>query len=147
MPASILVVEDDIVMRDGVCEILELAGYTVNVASNGKEALELLEKVAPELIVSDIMMPKLTGYQLVEVLKAEDSTSHIPIILLTAKSTQEDKISGLKAGADAYLVKPFNKEELLVRVENLIKLRNDLRTRFNQLSIKWSYPLAFKSFI
>ncbi|UCC62607.1 MAG: response regulator [Anaerolineae bacterium] len=118
MSASILVVEDDLAMRDGVCEILEMAGYRVSVASNGKEALQLLEDTAPELIISDIMMPEMDGYRFYQQVRADDRWLPVPFIFLTAKGKRADVLRGKSMGLDDYLTKTFDPEELLVAVES-----------------------------
>jgi DNA-binding response OmpR family regulator len=127
MSVSILVVEDDIAMRDGICEILELAGYTASVASNGKEALELLEKVTPELIVSDIMMPEMDGYHFYGHVREDDRWLTVPFIFLTARGEKADVLRGKSMGVDDYLIKPFDPEELLVAVESKLKRMRQLQ--------------------
>jgi two-component system NtrC family sensor kinase len=127
MSVSILVVEDDIAMRDGICEILELAGYTASVASNGKEALELLEKVTPELIVSDIMMPEMDGYHFYRHVREDDRWLTVPFIFLTARGEKADVLRGKSMGVDDYLIKPFDPEELLVAVESKLKRMRQLQ--------------------
>jgi CheY-like chemotaxis protein len=97
--------------------------YALLEATNGKEALEILKDQQPHLIVSDVMMPEMDGYALCEEIKTNPSFSHIPIILLTAKSTQQDKLEGLKHGADEYFTKPFNFDILKSRIEYLLGLR------------------------
>ena len=138
MSVSILVVEDDIAMRDGICEILELAGYTASVASNGREALELLEKVAPELIISDIMMPEMDGYHFYRHVREDDRWLTVPFIFLTAKGEKADILRGKSMGVDDYLVKPFEPQELLVAVESKLKrmrqLQETARKQVEQLS-------------
>ncbi len=104
--------------------------YEIQVACNGQEGIDQAVETIPDLIISDIMMPVKDGLQLCETLKANVRTSHIPIILLTAKVTQDDKVKGLTYGADAYLNKPFDKKELLVRVEKLIELRRSLQSLY-----------------
>jgi signal transduction histidine kinase/CheY-like chemotaxis protein len=104
--------------------------YEIQVARNGQEGIDQALEVIPDLIISDIMMPVKDGLELCETLKANVRTSHIPIILLTAKATQDDKVKGLTYGADAYLLKPFDKKELLVRVEKLIQLRRSLQALY-----------------
>lgn len=97
--------------------------YKLLEAKNGKEALGVLEDQQPDLIVSDVMMPEMDGLELCEEIKTNPSFSHIPIILLTAKSTQQDKLEGLKHGADEYLTKPFNFDILNSRIKYLLGLR------------------------
>ena len=101
--------------------------YQVKVAHDGREGIAKAIELIPDIIISDVMMPKEDGFEVCRILKSDERTSHIPIILLTAKSTDAAKIAGLEAGADAYLVKPFNKEELFVRLNKLVALRRTLQ--------------------
>jgi len=128
---SILIVEDHAELRNYMSSILE-EGFTVFSASHGEEALELAINVIPNLIVSDLMMPGMDGLQLTEKLKADERTCHIPVILLTAKNDQPSRLEGLKTGADDYLTKPFSRDELLVRINNLIQQRKLLAERFRE---------------
>lgn len=138
MSASILVVEDDIAMRDGICEVLDLAGYQVNVASNGQEALQLLETVLPALIVSDIMMPQMDGYTFYERVRQDERWLSVPFLFLTARGERSDIIRGKAMGVDDYLVKPFDPEELLVTVESKLgrmrQLQESAREQIQSLS-------------
>ena len=109
--------------------------YHIVEAENGIKGIETAFKIIPDLILSDIMMPKLNGVELCTRLKNDEKTSHIPVILLTAKASDTDKIEGLETGADDYIMKPFNAEELLVRVKNLIDQRRKLREYFKKQSI------------
>lgn len=108
--------------------------YEIKKAINGQIGIDAAFELTPDLIISDVMMPKKDGYEVCAILKTDIRTSHIPIILLTAKTTEEDKIAGLKQGADAYLTKPFNKEELQVRIEKLLALRKQLQKRYSSFS-------------
>lgn len=104
--------------------------YQILKASNGKIALEKIAKDVPDVIISDIMMPELDGLELCRKIKSDIKTSHIPVILLTAKTTIENKLEGLDVGADIYLSKPFNLREVELRVKNLLESRNNLRNHF-----------------
>ncbi|MCP9237347.1 ATP-binding protein [Lewinella sp. JB7] len=125
----LLIIEDN---RDIVTYLETILGerYSCQHAGDGDTGTELALKLIPDLIVSDVMMPGKDGYEVCETLKADERTSHIPIILLTAKTTPDARIRGLRHGADAYLTKPFDKEELNIRIENLIESRRRLRARY-----------------
>lgn len=128
---SILIVEDNVELRNYICTILENE-FAVFTANNGEEGLERAIQIVPNLVVSDLMMPKMDGLQLTEKLKADEHTSHIPVILLTAKNDQLSRLEGLTSGADDYLTKPFSKVELLIRIKNLIQQRKLLAERFRE---------------
>ena len=128
--ASVLIVEDQQDVRKYIRSKLADA-YTVLEAKNGKEGFDMARQHIPDLVISDVMMPLMDGFELCEQLKTDDFTSHIPVILLTARAEDIDKLTGLETGADAYLIKPFNSKELLLRVHNLIELRNKLRKKFS----------------
>jgi len=125
----VLVVEDNADVREYIKDALK-DSFHVEEASNGEHGLRKAEKLIPDLIVSDIMMPKMDGYEMMRQLKQNDKTSHIPIILLTAKSDKDSKLQGLGLGADDYLIKPFDSEELLARIKNLIETRRFLQEKF-----------------
>lgn len=127
----ILVVDDNFDVRLYIRQHLEPV-YAVDEASNGVEGVESARKIIPDLIISDVMMPELDGYGLCQNLKKDVRTSHIPIVLLTAKAEDRDKIKGLETGADDYLIKPFNSKELFVRVKNLIDLRKKLQEKYHR---------------
>lgn len=125
----VLIVEDNADVREFIKDALKDTFY-IEEASNGEQGLRKAEKLIPDLIVSDIMMPKMDGYEMMRQLKLNDKTSHIPIILLTAKSDKDSKLQGLGLGADDYLIKPFDSEELLARIKNLIETRRFLQEKF-----------------
>ena len=127
----VLIVDDHPAVRNYIRQHLT-GQFTVREARDGKEGIEQAVEFIPDLIVSDVMMPELDGYQLCKKLKTDSRTSHIPIILLTARAGEEDKLAGLETGADDYLSKPFNSKELQLRVHNLIESRRKLRERFRR---------------
>ncbi len=127
----VLIVEDNKDVRGYIKEILN-KDYGVEEAINGEQGVRKAEKIIPDLIISDIMMPKMDGNQLTRILKNEEKTSHIPIILLTARGEQESRIEGLETGADDYLTKPFDTDELRVRIKNLIENRRKLQDKFRK---------------
>ena len=130
----ILCVEDNSDIRAYIREQME-SEYKVIEASNGEEGILIAKENIPNLIISDIMMPKMNGYQFCRHIKSDEKTSHIPIIMLTAKAGLDDKIEGLETGADAYITKPFSAKELKARVKNLIYQREQLRKRFSKSTI------------
>ena len=127
----ILLVEDNTEMRTYVKGLMH-DNYKILEAANGIEGFKVAKEQVPDLIISDVMMPKMDGTELCQRLKKNEITSHIPIILLTAKASEEDRIKGLRIEADAYLAKPFNKAELRTRVKNLILTRKKLQKRFSK---------------
>ncbi|HZI24134.1 MAG TPA: response regulator, partial [Chryseolinea sp.] len=106
--------------------------YRVMEAADGQEGYRLAVETIPDLILTDLMMPKMDGIELCRKLKQESKTDHIPIIMLTAKASGESKIEGLETGADDYIIKPFESGELLARIKNLIDGREKLRERFSR---------------
>ncbi len=126
-----LIVEDNAELRYFIKNSIGV-DWDVIEASNGEEGLKKSVDMLPDLIVSDVMMPDKDGYTLCDELKKNELTAHIPIILLTAKSTLDAKLKGLRTGADDYLTKPFHTDELLARMENLVENRRRLRAHFAQ---------------
>lgn len=119
--ANILVVEDEQAIAEMIVMSLEMAGYEVKRAANGEIAFQMILDTAPDLILADWMMPMMTGLELAQRLKREPSTAEIPIILLTAKSDENDKLKGFDAGVDDYVVKPFSPRELLARIKAVLR--------------------------
>jgi signal transduction histidine kinase/CheY-like chemotaxis protein len=122
----ILVVEDSVNVRDYIRDALE-PHYKVLEAANGREGIDTAKKIIPDLIITDIIMPEKDGYELCHVLKNDIKTSHIPIIMLTVKATDENMLEGLETGADDYITKPFNTKILCARIKNLIDIRTQLQ--------------------
>ncbi|NAS10605.1 ATP-binding protein [Poritiphilus flavus] len=132
----LLVVEDNDDVRRYIKKQL-YQEYNIQEAVNGSEGFNIAERTIPDLIISDVMMPDMDGLSLCKKLKEDEKTSHIPIILLTALASQVSKVEGIETGADAYIVKPFDKKELRARIKNLIAQRKKLREKYSrQLSLQ-----------
>lgn len=125
----ILIIEDNDDLILYLQECLQ-DSYSILVAKNGEVGVQRALETIPDAIISDVMMPLMDGFEVCRQLKNDERTSHIPIIMLTAKATIEDRLSGLERGADAYLTKPFIKRELLIRLEQTIQLRQSLKKRY-----------------
>ncbi|MFK7981934.1 MAG: two-component regulator propeller domain-containing protein [Saprospiraceae bacterium] len=127
--ACLLIVEDSYELRKFLVDSLKKS-YQVIEAENGKQAFELALKETPDLIISDVMMPEMDGISFCFKIKTNIKTSHIPVILLTARKSRYFKLKGLETGADDYINKPFYDDELKIRIRNLLKIRKDLSNRF-----------------
>ena len=114
---TVLLIEDNQDIRESTAEILELAGFTVCTAENGKKGVELAQSRTPDIILCDIMMPELDGYGVLYLLSKNANTADIPFIFLTAKAERTDMRKGMEMGADDYLTKPFKVAELLARLD------------------------------
>ncbi|MCT8341024.1 tetratricopeptide repeat protein [Flavobacteriaceae bacterium TK19130] len=124
-----LVVENNSDLRNHIGDLLRNS-YSIHLTKNGQEGIDTALSIIPDIIISDVMMPEVDGMELCRRLKVDERTSHIPIILLTAKADKPSKLDGLKIGADDYLTKPFDANELLIRVKNLIDQREKLQQRY-----------------
>jgi len=137
MKEQILIVEDDIAMSSGIRDVLEMAGYKVQLAENGLDALKTLEKFRPDLIISDIMMPEMDGYEFLDRVRRRSEWAVIPFIFLTAKGQRSDIRAGKQLGADDYLVKSVDLEDLLVvvraKLDRALMLRQQTRLEMENL--------------
>lgn len=126
---SVLIVEDNSDMARYIASCLK-PDYKVTFAKDGSEGLGIAKNQIPDIIITDVMMPIMDGFELTQKLQANTNTNHIPIIMLTSKAMQEDRLEGISSGADAYLTKPFQKEELQLRMQMLITKRKQLQERY-----------------
>ena len=115
---KLLLIDDDPNLILLVKDYLEFRGYQVMTAENGREALDILEQHVPDMIICDVMMPEMDGYALVNHIREEPRTKRIPVLFLSAKGQSQDRVKGLNEGADVYMVKPFEPEELVAQVES-----------------------------
>ena len=128
---QLMLVDDDPNLILLVKDYLEFRGYQVITAGNGREALKLLEQKIPDLIICDVMMPEMDGYSLVEHIRKNSATEWIPVLFLSAKGQSQDRVKGLNTGADVYIVKPFEPEELVAQVESSLKQASRLMKHQN----------------
>ncbi|MEM1370278.1 MAG: response regulator transcription factor [Cyanobacteria bacterium P01_H01_bin.15] len=129
----LLLIDDDPNLILLVKDYLEFRGFEVTTAENGREALELLEKTVPDLIICDVMMPEMDGYTVVKRIRDNEKLSWIPVMFLSAKGQSQDRVKGLNTGADVYMVKPFEPEELAAQVESSLRLSERLRSKSTNL--------------
>jgi DNA-binding NarL/FixJ family response regulator len=120
-PKQLLLVDDDPNLILLVKDYLEFRGYAVITADNGVKALEILQETVPDMIICDVMMPEMDGYAFVQHIREDTKLSWIPVLFLSAKGQSQDKVKGLKTGADVYMVKPFEPEELVAQVESSLR--------------------------
>lgn len=123
MPANILVVEDEPAIQELIAANLQLAGHSVLRAEDGEQALARVRDAVPDVILLDWMLPGLSGIQLARRFRADERTRDVPIIMLTARSEEVDKVAGLEAGADDYITKPFSPRELMARIKAVLRRR------------------------
>ena len=126
---TILLIEDDTVLRENTAELLELSGYKVSTAPNGKIGIQKAQQNPPNIIICDIMMPEVDGYGVLEAMNSQDNTSHIPFIFLSAKTEHKEIRKGMDMGADDYLTKPFDEEDLMSAVESRLAKATILTNR------------------
>ena len=117
---TILLLEDDKNLRETLVDIFELKDFHVLTATNGREGLKMVDEFAPDMIISDVMMPEMGGLEFLKILKENPQTEITPVIMITANTVKEVKFTGLEYGANDYITKPFDSRELLLKVQNLI---------------------------
>ncbi|MBV6621742.1 MAG: response regulator transcription factor [Rivularia sp. (in: Bacteria)] len=130
MPFKILVVDDDLGTRLSISDYLELSGYKVITANDGQEGLILVNKHHPDLIVTDIIMPQMNGYELVRQVRQQAHFRLLPVILLTARTQTQERILGYQSGCDLYLPKPFELEELAAAINNLLERSQIIQSEY-----------------
>lgn len=143
MRELILLVDDNTKLLEGLKLRLEMHGYQVIIALDGKEALNILESTIPNLIVADIMMPRINGWQLFENVRSTPRLAGIPFIFLTAKSGEESIIQGKSLGADDYIGKPFNIDELIASIQGRLRRKTELK-KISSLSPEFNKPKVLK---
>ena len=129
---KILLVEDDTSLRENIAELLELSGFSVYSASNGRIAVDMAKKNLPDLVLCDIMMPEMDGYGVLEQLSSDQNTRHIPFIFVSAKTEKQDVRRGMNLGADDYLTKPFEEEELLTAIRCRLEKAEQMNAMFKE---------------
>ncbi len=128
-PKKLLLIDDDPNLILLVQDYLEFRGYAVITAENGREALDILKEEIPDMIICDVMMPEMDGYAFVKNVRENPRTEWIPVLFLSAKGQSQDRVKGLNTGADVYMVKPFEPEELVAQVESTLKQASRLLER------------------
>ncbi len=119
--STVLVVEDSVTQREMITDLLKGSGLSVSIATDGVEALEHIEGHRPDLVVLDIVMPRMNGYEVCRRIKADPKTQHVPVVMCSSKGEEFDRYWGMKQGADAYIAKPFQPTELVGTVKQLLR--------------------------
>ncbi|WP_330202885.1 response regulator transcription factor [Cyanobacterium sp. Dongsha4] len=119
--STVLLVEDSIPTRKMIAEILTKQGFNVEVATDGIQALEVLPNLRPDLVILDIIMPKMNGYEVCRKIKSDPQTKDVPVIICSSKGEDFDRYWGIKQGADAYIAKPFREKELIATIKQFLK--------------------------
>jgi DNA-binding NarL/FixJ family response regulator len=149
MPLTILIVDDDLGIRLSVSDYLELAGYSVVMSENGQNALAMVNQHQPHLIVTDVTMPQMDGYELIRQVRRQPAFRLLPVIFLTARTNTDERIKGYQLGCDAYLPKPFELNELTAVVRNLLErsqmMESEWRLRMRSTESDEEMPLPDKS--
>ncbi|MEM9897189.1 MAG: response regulator, partial [Bacteroidota bacterium] len=140
---TILIVEDNQEVREFLNDLISPL-FKTKIASNGAEAVEMVKESPPDLILSDVLMPQMKGTEMCAILKSDILTSHIPIILLTARGSDEHRIEGLETGADDYISKPFNTKILLARISNVLTNRKTIQNKFKENPTQFVKKVAKK---
>lgn len=140
MPLTLLVVDDDLGTRLSISDYLEMSGYSVLTAADGQEALAMVETYHPHLMVTDIVMPRMNGYELVRHVRQHPKFRLLPVIFLTARNKTEERIAGYQSGADLYLPKPFELNELGAAIHNLLE-----RSQIIQSETRLSYEEGLRA--
>lgn len=138
---TLLIIEDNREMRAYIRSCINESQYDIIEAINGEDGIKKAQKIVPDLIISDVMMPKKNGFEVVNAIRTHVATSHIPLILLSARAALESRLEGLNRGADVYLTKPFSPKELVIRIHKLIEIRNILQNRYQKIATKPSSVL------
>lgn len=146
---TVLVVDDEYDLLQTICATLELGGYQAVPAGNGRAALEMLAAARPDLVLTDVMMPRLDGFGLVGELRKDVRTRDIPIIVVSARAGEEARLAGLRSGADDYLTKPFSMRELMARVKAQLRRSRLLREELDKSTSdeKPQEKLTFKNLV
>ncbi|MEZ4966503.1 MAG: ATP-binding protein [Saprospiraceae bacterium] len=127
---ELLLIEDNAEIREYIRYCIDPARYNITEAADGEEGIQKAQALIPDLIISDVMMPKKDGFEVAQAIRSHIGTSHIPLILLTARASLESRLEGIQRGADAYLTKPFSPQELALRIQKLIEIRHLLQQRY-----------------
>jgi DNA-binding NarL/FixJ family response regulator len=127
MAGQLVLVDDEPGLREAVQAYLEDSGFTVHTATNGKDGWDLVQRILPDLVISDVMMPQVDGYAFLQTLRSDDRFQALPVIFLTARGMTTDRIQGYAAGCDAYLPKPFDPDELVAIVKSLLSRQSKLQ--------------------